>query len=836
MTNSGQTPIGDYADEACSPSSADIVALRQQVLSKLSYDTSPQTASKREWFVAVALAVRERIVFACKGSKISSAKRKGRTVYYFSSEFLLGRLLSEAVGNLGLTEAMRLALDELGVDFEQICAQEHDPALGNGGLGRLAACFMESMATLKIPAIGYGIRYEFGLFRQKIEDGRQVEIPDDWLTRGNPWEVERPDRSYEIGFGGSVEQEVGPAGRPRSVWHPAETVWAVAIDTPIVGDRGDQVNTLRLWRAKSPEALQLETFNRGDHFAAHSARIHAEIISRVLYPGDEAMSGRELRLRQEYFFSAASLQDLLRRHIRRHGDVKSLPTFVAIQLNDTHPAIAVAELMRLLVDVYELEWGDAWQITVRVFSYTNHTLLPEALETWPIAMMEHQLPRHMQIIYKINAQHLDAARRAGCVASDLIAGISLIDESAGRRVRMSHLAFVGSHKINGVSALHTGLMRKTVFAALNQACPDRIVNKTNGITFRRWLHRANPGLTRLLVDTIGEDFLRHPEDLHRLSAYVEDASLQDRMARQRLSMKKRLAEFIVAEVGVQVDPDAMFDVHIKRVHEYKRQLLNILQTVVLYNAMRSEDGANLPPRVKIFAGKAAASYYQAKLIIRLIHDVARTINADPAVRGRLTVAFLPDYNVTLAEKIIPAADVSEQISTAGMEASGTGNMKLMLNGGLTIGTLDGANVEILEHVGSENIVIFGLTADEVEARRRDGKIEGQSNISASPILAGVLRDIATGVFSPPDEPERYRGLVDTLTHWDGFMVTADFDAYCAAQREVERRWLSPTQWWRTSLCNVANAGWFSSDRTIREYAEEIWNVPMKEPMYDRPAP
>jgi starch phosphorylase len=393
---------------------------------------------------------------------------------------------------------------------------------------------------------------------------------------------------------------------------------------------------------------------------------------------------------------------------------------------------------------------------------------------------------------------------------------------------MSHLAFVGSHKINGVSALHTGLMRQTVFAALNQVCPDRIVNKTNGITFRRWLHRANPGLTRLLVDTIGEDFLRHPEDLRRLSAYVDDASLQDRMARQRLSMKKRLANFIVGELGVQVDPDAMFDVQVKRVHEYKRQLLNILQTVALYNAMRSTDGANLPPRVKIFAGKAAASYHQAKLIIRLIHDVARTINADPAVRGRLTVAFLPDYNVTLAENIIPAADVSEQISTAGMEASGTGNMKFMLNGGLTIGTLDGANVEILEHVGSENIVIFGLTADEVEARRRDGKIEGQSIISASPILAEVLRDIATGAFSPPDEPERYRGLVDTLTRWDRFMVTADFDAYSAAQSEVERRWLSRTQWWRTSLCNVAGAGWFSSDRTIREYAEEIWKVPMKD--------
>ncbi|MFZ6761491.1 glycogen/starch/alpha-glucan phosphorylase [Pseudoroseomonas sp. WGS1072] len=807
-------------------SADDAASLRRDIMAQLIYHVgaNPDRASARDWFLAVTLATRHRIVDRWRASNAETVAQGHKQVCYMSLEFLIGRLLSDALGNLGMTEPVHEALSGLGVELDEVTAQEADAALGNGGLGRLAACFMESMASLSIPAYGYGIRYEHGLFRQVIQDGRQRELPEDWLSLGNPWEFERSNIIYDIGFGGHVAAEAGVDGRQRLVWYPGETVRAIAYDTPIVGWRGKWINTLRLWSARATDPIHLEEFNRGDHVGAMANRVRAEAISRVLYPSDETAAGQELRLRQEYFFASASLQDLLRRHLRLHGDIHSLAGKAAVQLNDTHPAIAVSELMRLLVDLHGLAWDKAWDITRATFSYTNHTLLPEALETWPVALMERVLPRNMQIIYMINAKHLEAARDQGA-QDGLLAAVSLIDEHHGRRVRMGHLAFIGSHRVNGVSALHTDLMRKTVFAELNQVCPGRIVNKTNGITFRRWLMRSNPPLTALLTETLGEAVLDEPERLEGLDAFAEDSAFQQRFARQRHQAKQALARQIVARTGIVVDPDALFDVQIKRIHEYKRQLLNILQTVALYNAMRAQPQRDWVPRVKIFAGKAAPSYHTAKLIIRLINDVGRVINSDPTVRGLLKVVFLPNYNVSLAQGIIPAADLSEQISTAGMEASGTGNMKLALNGALTIGTLDGANVEILERVGAENIFIFGLTAAQATARRRDG-FDARAQIRESPDLEEVLDAVAAGVFSP-EEPERYSGLIQGLMNADHFLVSADFDAYHAAQRAVDLRWSQPRHWWRSSILNTARVAWFSSDRTIREYAEDIWNVPSR---------
>jgi starch phosphorylase len=803
----------------------DIATLRRAVVAKLTYAVGkdPIVASDRDWFVAVALAVRDRIVERWFPSTRATYARGGKRVYYLSLEFLIGRLLLDSLNNLNLTEPMRAALAELGVDLDRLRQIEPDAALGNGGLGRLAACFMESMATVSVAAYGYGIRYNHGLFRQVIKDGWQHEFPETWLNFGNPWEFERPEVLYPVGFGGTVEAVTGLDGSTKHVWHPAETVDALAYDTPVVGWRGKTVNTLRLWSARAADPLRLDAFNRGDYVGALSSRVKANAISQILYPSDETPAGQELRLRQEYFFTSASLQDLIRRHVRQNKNIRTLADKAAIQLNDTHPSIAVPELMRQLVDLYDVPWAEAWQITVATLSYTNHTLLPEALETWSVPLLERVLPRHMQIMYQINWLHLDGLREAGHTDNALLSAVSLIDENAGRRVRMGNLAFLGSHKINGVSALHTDLMRQTVFRDLNALLPGRITNKTNGITFRRWLYEANPGLTALLVEAVGAEVLDDPRALEKLVPLADDTALHDRLAAVRRLNKIALAGVIWDRVQVQVDPDALFDVQIKRIHEYKRQLLNILETIALYSAMRAQPMREWTPRVKIFAGKAAASYHRAKLIIKLAHDVARVVNNDPTLRGMLKVVFLPNYNVSLAEVIIPAADLSEQISTAGMEASGTGNMKLALNGALTIGTLDGANVEILERVGAENIEIFGMTAEEVETRRRNG-ISATDVLAESAMLREVLDEIGSGVFSP-DDPERYRELVDVLTHHDHFMVSADFDSFAVAQRNVAARWRDRKAWWRTSMLNTARVGWFSSDRTIREYASEIWNVP-----------
>ncbi len=809
---------------ATPPEPHDVATFRAAILSKLRYMAAkdPALARDRDWLVAVSLAARDRVVNRWNETTRRTLRQGRKHVYYFSLEFLVGRMLLDALSNLGLVATARAALEDLGVDFERIRRIEADPALGNGGLGRLAACFMESMATLGIPAHGYGIRYDHGIFRQVLRDGWQHELPEDWLRFGNAWEFERPEATASVGFGGRVEEVVASDGTRRAVWHPAETVLAVAHDMPIPGWRGRHVNTLRLWSARAADPLSLSDFNRGDHVGALAERVRLEAISRVLYPSDETAAGQDLRLRQEFFFASASLQDLLRRHCAQHGELASLPDHAAIQLNDTHPAIAVPELMRLLVDVHRMSWDAAWHIVTQVFNYTNHTLLPEALETWPVDQLAALLPRHLEIIVRLNAAHLDA-RRAEGRDGNFIAAVSLIDETNGRRVRMGHLAFLGAHRVNGVSALHTDLMRQTVFRDLHAAYPAKIVNKTNGITMRRWLFQANPGLTALLVDAVGPAIGDDPDALAGLAQLADDASLHERFGKQRRERKIALARLVTELTGTSVDPTALFDVQIKRVHEYKRQLLNLLQTIALYQAMRAEPGRDWVPRVKIFAGKAAAGYRAAKLVIKLIHDVGRVINTDPAVRGLLSVVFLPNYNVSVAEAIIPAADLSEQISTAGMEASGTGNMKLALNGALTIGTLDGANIEIRERVGADHFFCFGLTADEVMARRAQG-LDMSREIAASPALEAAIAALGNGVFAL-DDPGRFHDLAAGLRERDYFMVCADFERYVAAQREVEARWRDPAAWWRSAILNTANVGFFSADRAIREYATEVWKLP-----------
>jgi starch phosphorylase len=804
---------------------SDPETLAAEILRALKYRVGKDmtVATPYDWLNASIKVVRDRIIDQWISSTKEAYDKQEKRVYYLSLEFLIGRLMRDAFSNLGLWDDMRVALKSLGVDIDVVAGLEPDAALGNGGLGRLAACFMESMATVDVPAHGYGIRYVNGMFRQEISDGFQVELPETWLDHGNPWEFERRERSFEVGFGGHVESVTSRDGRlERHVWRPVERILAVAYDTPVVGWRGKRVNTLRLWSSMPIDPLLLDAFNAGDHIGALRESNKAEALSRVLYPADANAAGQELRLRQEYFFTTASLQDIVQRHLSQYGELLSLPEKAAIHLNDTHPAIAVAELMRLFMDVHGIDFDKAWDATRRTFGYTNHTLLPEALESWPVPLFERLLPRHMQIIYAINAEVLLEARSSDHFTDDQIRNISLIQEGGERRVRMGNLAFVGSHSVNGVSALHTDLMKDTVFADLHKLYPDRINNKTNGITPRRWLFQCNPSLTKIAREAIGDKFLDNVEELTALDRFAEDAAFREQFAAAKRANKERLAGFVSGRMGIKVDPSALFDIQIKRIHEYKRQLLNIIEAVALYDQIRSRPERDWLPRVKFFGGKAAPSYHNAKLIIKLANDVAKVINRDPAVRGLLKVVFVPNYNVSLAEIMMPAADLSEQISTAGMEASGTGNMKFALNGALTIGTLDGANVEMKQHVGDENIFIFGLTAAEVEKHRRDG-YDPRSVIEGSPELSQALSAISSGVFSP-DDPQRYRTLVDALYQTDWFMVAADFDSYAATQRQVDEVWRDSPDWYARSIRNVARMGWFSSDRTIRQYANEIWNV------------
>ena len=807
--------------------SVEVEKIRADILAKLSYSIGkdPAVAKRHDWLNATILALRDRIIDRWMESTRQAYKDKAKRVYYLSLEFLIGRLLRDALSNLDLTSDFEKALDSLEVDLELTEALEPDAALGNGGLGRLAACFMESMASLGIPAYGYGIRYNHGLFRQLIANGWQIELPEDWLENGNPWEFPRREAAYRIGFGGHVLAEASKDGLAHASWQPDEIMLATAFDTPMVGWRGKRVNTLRLWSARAIDPIHLDAFNTGDFTGALASSTRAETITRILYPSDSSPAGLELRLRQEYFFTSASLQDIIRRHLQQYPDLNNLADKVAVQINDTHPAIAVAELMRLLVDVHNMPWERAWTTTQAVMSYTNHTLLPEALESWPLPLFEKLLPRHLNVIYAINDHLIVRAQNMRINASpEFITSVSLIDEHGSKRVRMGQLAFAGSHSVNGVSALHTSLMKESVFHDLNLLYPGRINNKTNGITPRRWLHGVNPELSNLLAEAAGKESLDDAELIVRAAPKSGDKQFISRFAAIKLRNKENLSNLILSRIDLKVDPQAMFDVQVKRIHEYKRQLLNILQTIAHYQAIKANPTANWSPRIKIFAGKAAASYFQAKLIIKLINDVGQIVNNDKAVGDNLKVVFLPNYNVSMAEVIVPATDLSEQISTAGMEASGTGNMKFGLNGALTIGTLDGANVEMREHVGADNIFIFGLTAAQV-AEKRQARVDGHAVVESSPALRGVLQALGQGVFSGGDT-DLYQPIVNSIYNGDYFMVGSDFDDYALYQGKVSKLWQKEKDWTYQAIQNTLHMGWFSSDRTIREYAREIWNVPV----------
>jgi starch phosphorylase len=784
---------------------------------------APDEASPADLMFAVAQAPRQRLAERWVETQAAERTAGVRRVYYLSMEFLIGRSLGNALDALGLRSNAEAAVSAHALRLEEVEEQERDAALGNGGLGRLAACFLDSMATLGMPSFGYGIRYEYGMFAQDIVQGRQVEHPDPWLADGTPWEFPRAGISVPVHFGGWVEQ-LGD----RFEWRPAGGVVAKACDMVIPGHGTRHVSTLRLWRAAAPAHIDLRAFNTGDYARAAEVKNEFENISWVLYPNDATPAGRELRLRQEYFFVAASLADIVARHLAEHGRLTSLADKVAIHLNDTHPAIGIAELMRLLTDEHGMPWADAWAQCQRVFSYTNHTLMPEALETWPVGLVQHVLPRHLQIILRINHDFLVEAAHHRPGDDGFLRRLSLIDESGERRVRMAHLSIVGSHKVNGVSALHSRLLTETVFADFASLYPERFTNVTNGVTPRRWLAQANPGLAALLDATIGAGWRRDLERLSDLKAHADDAGFRTAFEFVKRSNKERLAAHVERQLGIKLDPASLFDVQVKRFHEYKRQLMNVLHVVTRYQAILREPQGRWVPRTVIFAGKAASSYHMAKQIIRLIHDIGAVINNDPMVGNRLKVVFIPNYGVSLAELIMPSADLSEQISTAGTEASGTGNMKLALNGALTIGTEDGANVEIRDRVGAESIFIFGHKAHEIAALSHGG-YQPLRLYESNPRLKAVLDSIAGGRFSP-EEPDRYRGVVDALL-WGGdhYKLLADYDSYVATQERADALYRDREQWLRHAIANVAGMGPFSSDRSIRTYAAEIWNVETRIP-------
>jgi starch phosphorylase len=792
---------------------------KNSVLKRLVYSVGKdiEFAVPRDWCVALTLAVRERLMDRWMATTKRVYRDDVKRVYYLSMEFLIGRLLADTMENLGITEVCRAALADVGVDLDEVLHEEPDAALGNGGLGRLAACFMDSMSTVGIAAFGYGIRYEHGLFRQHIANGWQIEEAEAWLTQGgNPWELHRSEARYIVPFGGFVDENAaGP-----ECWHPEEQVVAIGNDTAVAGWKAKHLNTLRLWSAKPAQTFDLSQFNIGNYLEAAAHEVLAETLSRVLYPDDSTPQGRELRLKQEYFFTTASLQDLIRRYLSTHDDLRKLPERAAIQLNDTHPAIAVPELMRLLVDIHGLGMKDAFDVARGCISYTNHTLLPEALERWPLELLGRVLPRHLHFIEQIDKTCVQEINDSGLdIKPETVCALDYHDGNGGS-VRMGNLAFIGSHRVNGVSELHTELMAQTVFHDLHRLYPGRIVNVTNGVTPRRWLHGCNPALSKVITSAIGEGWIGDLEQLSKLRDHADDTAFLDAFAQAKRRNKEYLAERIEAKAGIRVDPEALFDVQIKRIHEYKRQLLNALQIVARYQAILESPDADWLPLVKIISGKAAPSYTVAKLIIKLVNDIADTVNNDPRVGDRLKVVYVPNYNVSRAEVIIPGADLSEQISTAGMEASGTGNMKLALNGALTIGTLDGANIEIMQHVGEENIFIFGLTAEQVAARRASG-YDPMQIIGETPRLESALAEIAQGTFSGGDT-ERFRPLLDELRSRDYFMLASDFGDYLARQRDVGAAFRQKRRWFRSALLNTANVGWFSSDRSIRQYDRDIW--------------
>ena len=796
-----------------------VEALRRSISNRLVYVVGKdlRSATQRDWLFAVFYAVRDRIMNPWRESLAQAEAQDTKRVYYLSMEFLTGRALTNAMLAADIYEPIKQACALLGADFDALIDLEPDAGLGNGGLGRLAACFLDSMATLGLPGMGYGIRYEYGMFAQRIEHGQQVEAPDYWLVNGYPWEFMRPEFSYTIRYGGRLEANNG-----FPLWVDTEDVIATAYDSGVPGHELRSVVTMRLWSARASGGVNLDAFNRGDYIQAVEAKNMSENVTRVLYPDDRTEHGRELRLRQEYFFVSASLQDILRRHLKNHSGFEQLADKVAIHLNDTHPALAVPELMRLLIDDYRLDWDAAWGLCTRIFSYTNHTLMEEALETWPVQMLTRLLPRHMGIIYDINARFLAEVHARFPDDHGLLRRISLIEERGVRRVRMAHLSVLASHKVNGVSALHSQLVTETIFSDFVRMYPERFCNKTNGITPRRWLAQANPALSSLIDSRIGHDWRRNLDQLAQLRDMADDPEFQNAFRLVKQQNKRRLVDVITRTTGVVVDPDSLFDVQAKRMHEYKRQLLNVLHVITRYHRILAQPNANWVPRTVIFAGKAASAYYMAKLIIRLINDMARLINNDPRIGNLLKVVFIPNYRVSLAEVLIPAANLSEQISTAGTEASGTGNMKFALNGALTIGTWDGANIEIAENVGLDNIFVFGNRTERV-AELRGGGYQPHSYYVGNFDLKTAIDRLAEGAFSP-EEPERYRDVVNALRETDYYQLLADYADYVAAQERVDELYRKPAAWTKSAILNVAGMGVFSSDRTIHEYATEIWNV------------
>jgi starch phosphorylase len=782
----------------------------------------PEVATKNDLYMTLAYVVRDRLVQRWISTARNYLKPETRIVCYLSAEFLLGPHLGRNLINLGITDQVRQAVAESGLDLEELMAQEEEPGLGNGGLGRLAACYMESLATLEIPAIGYGIRYEFGIFDQDIQNGWQVEITDKWLQYGNPWEIVRPEAAVQVGYGGRTESYTDVDGRYRVRWIPDQRVKGIPYDTPIPGYRVNTANTQRLWKAEAVESFDFQAFNTGDYYGAVDEKVTSENISKVLYPNDEQIQGKQLRLEQQYFFTSCALQDMIRRHQAAGCDLSTFHEKFTAQLNDTHPAVSVAELMRLLVDIHGMDWEQAWHITQNTFAYTNHTLLPEALEKWSISLFGRLLPRHLEIIYEINQRFLDQIRIYFMNDPEKLSSLSLIDEIGDRYVRMANLACVGSYAINGVAGLHTKLLKQTVLRDFHALWPNKIRNVTNGVTPRRWMVLSNPRLSQLITDHIGDDWIHDLDHLRQLEGFVDDAGFRDRWRQIKHQVKQDLANHIQTTLGVTVDPKSLFDIQVKRIHEYKRQHLNVLHIITLYERIRQNPDLEITPRTFIFAGKAAPGYSMAKLIIKLINSVADVVNQDRVVGDRLKVVFLPDYNVTNSQRIYPAADLSEQISTAGKEASGTGNMKFSLNGALTIGTLDGANVEIREEVGAENFFLFGLTAPEVSDLRAQG-YNPWDYYTGNSQLKDAIDLINSGFFSQGNQ-ELFKPLVNSLVYDDPYLLLADYQAYIDCQDQVAAAYQDQEHWTRMSILNAARMGKFSSDRSIRDYCKDIWKV------------
>ncbi len=797
-------------------------ALRDDIISKLYVELAkfPTVATRNDHYLALSFAVRDRLLHRWVASARSFLENRRRTVIYLSAEYLIGPQLGSNLLALDLEEAARVALDELGVSLDDLVEHEEEPGLGNGGLGRLAACYMDSLATLDLPAVGHGLRYEFGIFDQDIRDGWQVERTDRWLRNGNPWEVRRYEIEHKVKFGGHTEHTADGHGRLRVRWVPERVVKGVPYDVPVAGYGTQTTNFLRLWSAVADEEFDLDAFQIGEYWRAVDAKIRSENLTKVLYPNDSSPAGKQLRLEQQYFFVSCALQDCIRLLTSR-ASIREFPDTFAVQLNDTHPALAVAELMRLFVDEFALGWDEAWDLTRRSMAYTNHTLLPEALETWPLPLMQRLLPRHVEIIYEINRRFLDEVRARFPGDEERVARMSLIGENGDKQVRMANLATVASHHINGVAALHSRLLRETVLRDFAELWPERFTNVTNGVTPRRFMALANPRLAELISDAIGDGWVRDLERLRELEPYADEPGFRDDWRAVKHANKADLASWLRTHHGLSCDPSSLFDAQCKRIHEYKRQHLNLLHVIALWERIRGGETLGAP-RTFLFAGKAAPAYRAAKLIIRLAHGVADAIAADPRTREQLRVVFVPDFSVKTAQRIYPAADLSEQISTAGMEASGTGNMKFTLNGALTIGTLDGANVEIRDAVGADEFFLFGLTAEEVLAKKRAG-YHPRAELDHDPELAQVIHLLASGAFSPGDR-NLFAPLVADLVERDPFLVLADFRAYANCQRAVDAAWADPARWARSSILNVARAGRFSSDRSIREYADEIWHV------------